>query len=101
MSPLAAIALVLWSTPPWPEKVAAAALGGGTPPPRWAGSRCCRGGRTPPTGWMLVLLKGGRAFSAVSVPHNFKKHFIVALNRRLAKGSYKKLKDIEKEAKGS
>ncbi len=55
-----------------------------------------------PPYWLDVgAAEGGRAFSAVSVPHNFKKPFIVALNRRLVKGSYRKLKDIEKEAKGS
>ena len=55
-----------------------------------------------PPYWLDVgAAEGGRAFSAVSVPHNFNKHFSVTLNRRLAKGSYRKLKDIEKEAKGS
>ena len=58
MSPLAAIALVLWSTPPWPEKLAAAALLWGGPPLDGQGAAAAEVGRPPPTGWMLVLLRG-------------------------------------------
>ena len=58
-APLAAIALVLWLTPPWAENLAAAALLGWVDPPKvGTGAAAAEVGRPPSAGWMLVLLRG-------------------------------------------